>query len=128
MSSAPSASTRSNLGLFQSDATRPSFASLVTAAISQAPADGLASTDVYEDSDEWLSVDARDFENMLETTMGSSSKQQQQQNIMEVDGDEEQSAEDRVASEQASRLKNLATKVEAFVEGKGDLEGATFDE
>jgi hypothetical protein len=58
--------------------------------------------------------------------MGSSSKQQQ--NIMEVDGDEEQSAEDRVASEQASRLKNLATKVEAFVEGKGDLEGATFDE
>lgn len=59
---------------------------------------------------------------MLETNMGSS---KQQENAMEAD---EESAEDRLASDQASRLKSLATKVEAFVEGKGDLEGATFEE
>ncbi|KAF8213416.1 SGT1 protein-domain-containing protein [Mycena galopus ATCC 62051] len=108
----------------EDDATRPSFASLVTAAVSQTPADGLSSTDVYEDSDQWLNIDAKDFENMLETTMGSS---KQQENLMELD-EEEATAEERMASEQASRLKNLATKVEAFVEGKGDLEGATFEE
>ncbi|KAF7339943.1 Protein ecdysoneless [Mycena venus] len=112
----------------EDDATRPSFASLVTAAISQTPANGLTAADVYEDNDQWLNVDARDFESMLERTMGSSKPKQQQQNAMDVDQDGEEFAEDRVASEQASRLKTLATKVEAFVEGKGDLEGATFED
>lgn len=37
-------------------------------------------------------------------------------------------AEDRYAQEQASKLQELAKKVEGFVEGKGDLEGARFDE
>ncbi|KAJ7919076.1 SGT1 protein-domain-containing protein [Mycena leptocephala] len=104
----------------EDDVTRPSFASLVTAAISQTS--DLPFTHVYEDSDQWLNIDAKDFENMLETNMGSS---KQQENAMEVD---EESAEDRLASDQASRLKSLATKVEAFVEGKGDLEGATFED
>jgi len=36
--------------------------------------------------------------------------------------------EDRIAAEQASKLQNLAAKVEEFVEGEGDLEGATFEE
>ncbi|KAJ7042600.1 SGT1 protein-domain-containing protein [Mycena alexandri] len=108
----------------EDDATRPSFASLVTAAISQIPADGLPSTNVDEDSDQWLNVDAKDFENMLETTMGTS----RQQDAMEVDPNEEQSAEDRLASEQASRLQNLASKVEEFVEGEGDLDGARFED
>ncbi|KAJ7275372.1 SGT1 protein-domain-containing protein [Mycena haematopus] len=107
----------------EDDATRPSFASLVTAAVSRTPSLPLA--DVYEDSDQWLNVDAKDFENMLETTMGSS---KQQENLMEIDEDGEESAEERVASKQASRLKDLASKVEAFVEGKGDLEGATFED
>ncbi|KAJ6574750.1 SGT1-domain-containing protein [Mycena capillaripes] len=107
----------------EDDATRPSFASLVTAAISQAP--DLPSADFYEDSDQWLNIDAADFENMLETTMGSS---KQHETAMEADPDGEESVEDRLTSDQASRLKNLATKVEAFVEGKGDLEGATFED
>jgi hypothetical protein len=38
------------------------------------------------------------------------------------------SEEDRVASEQAARLKDLASKVEQFVEGEGDIEGALFEE
>jgi hypothetical protein len=36
--------------------------------------------------------------------------------------------EDRLASEQASKLKELAEKVEGFVAGEGDLEGARFEE
>lgn len=36
--------------------------------------------------------------------------------------------EDRLAKEQASRLQDLAQKVENFVEGEGDIEGATFEE
>ncbi|KAJ7693701.1 SGT1 protein-domain-containing protein [Mycena rosella] len=111
--------------LREDDATRPSFVSLVTAAISQTPQDALVAAQVYEDSDEWLSVDAKDFENMLETTMGTS----RQQDTMEIDPTEEtESAEDLLASDQASRLQNLATKVESFVEGKGDLEGARFED
>ncbi|KAJ7817403.1 SGT1 protein-domain-containing protein, partial [Mycena leptocephala] len=96
----------------EDDVTCPSFASLITAAISRTS--DLPFTHVYEDSDQWLYIDAKDFENMLETTMGSS---KQQENAMET-----------VASDQASRLKSLATKVKAFVEGKGDLEGATFED
>ena len=40
----------------------------------------------------------------------------------------EVSLEDRLASKQASKLKQLAAKVEDFVEGEGDLDGARFDE
>ncbi|KAJ7169523.1 SGT1 protein-domain-containing protein [Mycena filopes] len=108
----------------EDDFTRPSFASLVTAAISQTPVDALPSTNVEEDSDQWLNVDAKEFENMLETTMGTSRRQ----DAIEVDPNEEESAEDRLASEQASRLQNLASKVEEFVEGEGDLDGARFDD
>lgn len=36
--------------------------------------------------------------------------------------------EDAVASAEAERLKNLAGKVQAFLEGEGDVEGAKFDE
>lgn len=44
---------------------------------------------------------------------------------MEIDS---QTAEDRTTLEQADRLKELATKVEDFVEGEGDLDGARFEE
>lgn len=45
-------------------------------------------------------------------------------NGMDVD----ESPEDRIASEQAKRLKDLASKVEIFIEGEGDVEGARFEE
>ena len=44
---------------------------------------------------------------------------------MEAD---EEAEEHNAANEQAARLKKLAEKVDAFVEGKGDLSGAMFDE
>lgn len=43
---------------------------------------------------------------------------------MDVDGE----AENQAAEEQAKRLKDLAQKVENFVEGEGTLEGAAFEE
>lgn len=73
-----------------------------------------------EESDDWLSIDAEDFETMLQDTMGPTKPDA---DAMEVDN-----AEDRIASEQASKLQNLAKKVEEFVEGEGDLEGARFTE
>ena len=42
--------------------------------------------------------------------------------------DREEAEEDEVANEQATRLKRLAEKVDAFIEGKGDLSGAMFEE
>ena len=38
------------------------------------------------------------------------------------------SAEDLLASEQARKLKVFADKVENFIEGEGDIEGARFEE
>jgi hypothetical protein len=52
-----------------------------------------------EDNDDWLTIDAQEFDKGLEAPL-----------------------------EQAKDLKDLATKVESFVEGEGDLEGARFEE
>ncbi|KAF7320025.1 SGT1-domain-containing protein [Mycena kentingensis (nom. inval.)] len=109
------------------DASRPSFAMRVTEAISHASATLVPSEQqLVEESDEWLNIDAKDFETMLESTMGAGRTTTKPEDAMEVDEDE--SPEDRIASDQAARLKNLASKVESFVEGKGDLDGALFDD
>ena len=44
------------------------------------------------------------------------------------DMDVDESPEDRLASEQAKKLKDLASKVESFLDGEGDVEGARFEE
>ncbi|KAF4623707.1 hypothetical protein D9613_001668 [Agrocybe pediades] len=107
------------------DSTRQSFAAQVDVALSNK--DVPDHSDEPEQSDAWLSMDAQEFEHMLESTMGSN-KTGAQKDKDAMDVDENDSAEDRVASEQAQRLKNLASKVESFVEGQGDLEGALFED
>lgn len=79
-----------------------------------------------EDDDSWLTIDAQDFDQGLEAALfGNGNKP----DGMDVDlPSETESPEDKIASEQAKRLKDLATKVENFVEGEGDLEGARFEE
>jgi hypothetical protein len=47
---------------------------------------------------------------------------------MEQDLPGEETEEDKLAKEQARRMKDLADKMEGFVEGTGDLEGAVFEE
>lgn len=72
-----------------------------------------------EDDDSWLSIDADSFDDVLNSTIGKNSAQS-----MDVDEDKEQ----QEAEIQASHLRDLATKVEDFVNKKGDLEGAIFEE
>ncbi len=108
-----------------SSASRPSFTSQVNLAISQVPV--LPDVPDQEDSDEWLNIDARDFDEMLEKTMASSNVEARRPSDT-MDIDEPAKAEDRLASAQAAKLQELATKVEQFVEGEGDIEGARFEE
>lgn len=66
---------------------------------------------------------------MLEETMGfSKHKTAPTTESDSMDVDKEESPEDRLATEQAKKLQNLAAKVEQFVEGEGDMEGARFEE
>ncbi|KAK0465270.1 SGT1 protein-domain-containing protein [Desarmillaria tabescens] len=105
----------------QDDHTRQSFASLVTNAISQAR-DSVSYVTAEEDNDEWLTIDAQDFDDLLQK-----SSKTQNPDAMDVDKSGEV-PEDKIASDQASRLKDLASKVEEFVEGEGDMEGAKFED
>ncbi len=110
-----------------SDASRPSFATVVQAAIVQYSDDrGLPSEE--EDTDDWLNVDAADFDAMLEKTAGSSRDKGKGRATDKMDVDASENEEERLAKAQAARLKDLAKQVEDFVEGEGDLEGARFAE
>lgn len=127
------------LTICDSDATRPSFATLVNSAIARSPEAPIATFREDEDSDDWLNVDAADFDAMLEKTMGTSKTKEgakpDDTDAMAVDGaadkdrnNAKSALEDNMADVQASRLQDLAKKVEQFVEGKGDVEGAKFAE
>jgi hypothetical protein len=104
---------------------RLSFAEQVELAVSEAASVGDPGLE-EEDDESWLSIDAEDFEAKLEKTMSQAQKTVQD-DAMDVDSPEV-SKEDRMASEQAVRLKELANRVEQFVEGEGDIEGARFSE
>ncbi|KAH9947701.1 SGT1-domain-containing protein [Amylocystis lapponica] len=110
------------------DASRPSFTAAFNAALSQA-GDAPSVPTQHEDSDDWLNVNAEDFDEMLEKTLGNKAKSppQASSDAMNVDqADNAETEEDKLAKEQASRLQDLAKKVEEFVEGEGDVEGARF--
>ena len=125
----------------RSNANRQSFAAAVVDAITAATvaaSDASVSLnfDEGEDSDGWLNIDEDMLNGMLVRGSGSSWESKlgpsQNSNIEalspENGGTEEDGGEDAITTEQADRLKKLAGKVEAFVEGEGDLEGARFDE
>ena len=73
-----------------------------------------------EEPDNWLDIDTEDFDNMLQSMAPGQSNGG---DAMNVDREEE-----RLAQDQASKLKSLAGKIEEFVEGEGDLEGVRFEE
>ena len=93
----------------------------MVSAVSQAPESVLYLGD--EDDDSWLNIDAEDFDDLLQKAAGRSGATDGVDN-MDID----ETAEERLASDQASRLKDLASKVETFVEGEGDMTGARFEE
>ena len=97
--------------------------------MSQATEAAVSSTTDAEDSDEWLNTDAEYFEDVLEKKMGTHKATQKDSEAAPMVIDEVQEpSEDRVANEQASKLRKLADKVEEFIDGEGDLEGARFME
>jgi hypothetical protein len=72
-----------------------------------------------EDDDSWLNVDPEQLDQLLGSSVDA----------MDVDErDLGLSDDDKMAQDQASKLHNLAQKVESFVEGEGDIEGARFEE
>lgn len=107
-----------------SDASRESFSTLVDRAL--ASTQNLSDVhDESEDDDDWLNVDAESFDQLLSNaTKGN--RHSSAPDSMDIDPKED--LEDRVASQQAHKLKELAERVEQFVEAQGDLEGAKFEE
>lgn len=82
-----------------------------------------------EDNDDWLTIDGQEFDKGLEASFAGATGNAKNSDAMDVDSQNEtESLEDKLALEQAKKLKDLATKVENFVEGEGDLEGARFEE
>ncbi|KAG1757291.1 SGT1 protein-domain-containing protein [Suillus lakei] len=106
----------------EDDATRPSFAVLFNSALSTAPEHLTEMPDETEDSDDWMNVDPTGFDDMLERT-----RSQPQSQAMDIDSTGDEAAE-RVAKEQATKLQDFAAKVQKFVEGEGDIEGARFED
>ena len=73
-----------------------------------------------EEPDNWLDNGAENFDGLLQNmTSGQSSG---------VDTTNVDQKEEELAQDQASKLKSLAQKIEKFVEGEGDVEGALFEE
>jgi hypothetical protein len=103
----------------------------VNSAISQARGQRGNGDDLHllngeEDSDEWLLIDESMVDNMLARVQMPSG---QGEADMDVDNEKSTGAlEDKQAAEQANQLRTLASKVENFVAGQGDVEGATFEE
>ncbi|PVG02291.1 hypothetical protein CPB86DRAFT_823118 [Serendipita vermifera] len=100
-------------------ASRPSFAQLVEEALQKDPNNVLK--DEGEDSEDWLNVD---IDRSLARYTRSNGDVAMEQDLT---GDQE-NPEDRLAKDQARRMKDLADKMEGFVEGRGDLEGAVFED
>ncbi|KAF5374874.1 hypothetical protein D9758_000058 [Tetrapyrgos nigripes] len=102
------------------DSARPSFASLVNLAISCASESPIMESE--EDNDDWLTVDADNFDSILQQARGgvNNAVKAQTGDAMNVDDDTD------AAEKQTSKLRDLASKVEDFIEGEGDFEGARF--
>ena len=106
-----------------SDASRPSFASKVNAAI--ANAGNLTPSQDPEDPDDWLTVNADDLDRVLQDNMSHNAPHTSHE--MDVDLHSENKEHDTTRA-QVAKLRDLAKKVDAFVAGKGDVEGAMFEE
>ncbi len=106
-----------------SDASRPSFASQVNAAI--ANAGDLTPSQDPEDPDDWLTVSAEDLDRVLQDNMSHNTPHTSHE--MDVDLHSENKEHDTTHA-QVAKLRDLAKKVDAFVAGKGDVEGAMFEE
>ncbi|OWZ79274.1 hypothetical protein C366_01997 [Cryptococcus neoformans Tu401-1] len=102
---------------------RPSFAYLVDNAIascSLSPDQLAVSESAPEDNDNWLQISPDELDSMMLHASGQAKRSDKQ--------DEEQKKREGVelTEEDGKALGNLAKKVQEFVGGQGDLEGARF--
>jgi hypothetical protein len=106
-----------------SSSTRPTFSTLFEAALSlpgpDTPSELAPSRP--DDAEDWLDVDPAE----LEALMQERSTGPPGERGMDVDPDASEASEVQAG---VKGLEALAKKVGAFVDGKGDLEGAVFDE
>jgi paraquat-inducible protein B len=75
-----------------------------------------------------LDVNLESFDAMLEGSVAKKAPQDGPNTCDPDSGNAKPQEEDKFAEEQTSQLRTLARKVEDFVEGNGDLEGAVFSE
>lgn len=107
-------------------ASRPSFASEVNTAI--AKADDLEPSQDVEDDDDWLTVSAENFDGVLQEKMRLNDAPSTSRE-MDVDhSPNSENGEDGITNAQVAKLRDLASKVDAFVAGEGDVEGAVFED
>lgn len=74
-----------------------------------------ASTDAPEDSDSWLEVSPDELDGMMQRASGQTGGAASAEKV-------------QLANEDGQALGDLAKKVEEFVGGQGDMEGARFIE
>ena len=93
-----------------------------------AKADDPGTSQDVEDADDWLTVSAEDFDSALQEKMRLNDIPNASHE-MDVDHSPlSESGEDGIRKAQVAKLQDLANKVDAFVSGKGDVEGAIFEE
>jgi hypothetical protein len=98
----------------------------VNAAI--AKADDLEPSQDIEDDDDWLTVSAEDFDSVWQEKMRPNDAPSTNRE-MDVDhSPHSENGEDGMTKAQVAKLRELASKVDAFVTGDGDVEGALFEE
>ena len=93
-----------------------------------AKADDLEPSQDVDDDDDWLTVSAENFDSILQEKMRlndvpSTSRE------MDVDrSPDSEKGEDGITKTQVAKLRDLASKVDEFVAGEGDVDGAMFEE
>jgi hypothetical protein len=98
----------------------------VNAAIARA--DDLGPSQDVEGADDWLTVSAEDFDSVLQEKLRLNVVPNTNHR-MDVDhSPRSEDGEDDFSQAQVTKLRDLAHKVDAFVSGKGDVEGAMFEE
>ena len=93
-----------------------------------AKADDLEPSQDVDDDDDWLTVSAENFDGVLQEKMCLNDAPSTSHE-MDVDhAPDSENGEDNITKSQVAKLRDLASKVDAFVAGEGDVEGAMFDE
>lgn len=87
-----------------------------------------ADLDSLEDSEDWLAMGEDQLDEILKSRGPTSSAFKGADAMEGVQSTGNEALEDEIARAKAERLEGLAENVQRFVEGKGELEGALFEE